>query len=142
MPTFTHGDAQDLLDAFKLAWESRDPESIVNLFAADGEYREDPFADPLVGSNAIRARWNELAASQVHVEFDAERIWVSGDTVLASWHAAYTRRQTAERVRVRGFMTLELDDGRLISRMRRWPAERVVGVDSTTRPELETAHGR
>ena len=142
MPTFTHGDAQDLLDAFKLGLESRDPESIVNLFAPDGEYREDPFAEPLVGSNVIRARWNELAADQVHVEFDAERIWVSGETVLASWHAAYTRRQTAERVRVRGFMTLELDDARLISRMRRWPAERVVGVDSTTRPELETAHGR
>jgi hypothetical protein len=94
------------------------------------------------GANAIRAYWNEAAESQVHVEFDAERIWVSGRTVLASWHAAYTRRATAERVRLRGFMTLELDADRLISRFRSWPAERVVGLDSTTRPEMEAVHGR
>jgi hypothetical protein len=142
MPTLTHGDAQDMLDIFKRGWEGRDPDLIMSLFRADAEYRDDPFAEPMTGTNAIRARWNEIAASQLNIEFDAERIWVSGMTVLASWHAAYTRRSNGERVRTRAFTTLELDEERAVHRYRQWPLERVVGIDSTVRPEAEAADGR
>lgn len=138
MRQLTPGDGQDLLDAYKRAWETRDPELAVELFTPDAEYREDPFAEPMRGSNAIRAYWNEAAVSQIHVEFDAERIWVSGNTVLASWHAAYTFRSTAERVRLRGFMTLELVDGGKVERFREWWHRKVVGTDTTvTREEME-----
>ncbi len=140
MPSLSHGDAQDLLATFKRAWERRAPDEIVELFDTNAEYRPEPFADPLQGLNAIRALWNDIAATQAHVEFDAERIWVSGGTVLASWHAAYTTRATAERVRVRGFMTLELTESnpRRVQRMKQWPIERVVGKDSTLEAEEKT----
>lgn len=137
MPSLTHGDAQDLLDTFKRGWEKRDPELILELFDRDAEYREDPFSPPLAGSNDIRALWNHIAAIQAHVEFDAERIWVSGSTVLTSWHAAYTTRASGERRRVRGFMTLELNDDHKVQRFRQWAVERVVGTDSTMPPEGE-----
>jgi limonene-1,2-epoxide hydrolase len=135
VPELSHGDAQDLLAEIKRGWEGRLPDAIVDLFAADADYRESPFTRPLSGSNAIRARWNDVCARQVNVEFDAERIWVSGATVLASWHAAYTRRRTAERVRVRGFTTFELDDAGKVRRFRQWPVSRVVGHDQTFRAE-------
>ena len=131
MPNLTPGDAQDLLATYKRGWERRDPETIMSLFRDDAEFREDPFVDQLTGVNAIRARWNHICANTANVEFDAERVWVNGSTVLASWHGAYTRRATSERVRVRGFMTLELTDDRHIQRFRQWPTERVVGTDST-----------
>jgi hypothetical protein len=131
MTTLTHGDAQDLLAAFKEGWEKRSVDMIVELFDKDIDYRPDPFSDPLVGLNAVRSLWNDVTASQAHVEFDAERIWVSGSTVLASWHAAFTRAATAERVRVRGFMTMEMGDDRRVVRLRQWPTEHVVGRDST-----------
>jgi ketosteroid isomerase-like protein len=135
MPEFTHGEAQDLLDAYKRAWEGRNPDAAVDLFAPDAEYRTDPFEEPLRGANAIRAYWNHAAATQANVDFDAERIWVSGETVLATWHAAFTRRSTAERVRLRGFMTLELGAGGKVHRFREWTHSRTVGVDSTIAPE-------
>jgi len=53
--------------------------------------------------------------------------------VLGSWHVALTERATADRVRVRGFSTVELDDHGRIARMREWPVRRVVGVDSSYR---------
>ena len=139
MTTLSHGDAQDLLATFKRGWERRSPDEIVELFDANAEYRPDPFADALQGVNAIRALWNDVSAAQAHVEFDAERIWVSGATVLASWHAAYTQRATSERVRVRGFMTMELNESqpRRVQRMKQWPLERVVGTDSTFAAEEE-----
>jgi hypothetical protein len=131
----SHGDAQDLLAAFKRGWERRSPDEIIELMDRDIDYRADPFAEPVVGLNAVRELWNGYAATQAHVEFDAEHIWVSGVTVLASWHAAYTRRATAERVRARGFMTMELGDDRRVRRLRQWPIERVVGADRTFEAE-------
>lgn len=140
MAPISHGDAQDLLATFKRAWERRSPDEIVEIFDANAEYRPDPFAEPLQGLNAIRSLWNEIAATQAHVEFDAERIWVSGGTVLASWHAAYTRRATSERVRIRGFMTMEMNESqpRRVQRMKQWPQERVVGSDATFAAGEET----
>jgi hypothetical protein len=135
VPPLSHGDAQDLLAAFKRAWERRSPDEIIELMDPDIDYRADPFAEPLVGLNAVRELWNDYAATQAHVEFDAEHIWVNGPTVLASWHAAYTRRATAERVRARGFMTMELTEERRVKRMRQWPTERVVGADRTFEAE-------
>lgn len=135
MPDLTHGAAQDLIAQAKRGWEERLPDVIVDLFAAAASYRESPFTAELTGHNAIRARWNDICARQRNVDFDAERIWVSGHTVLVAWHAAYTRASTAERIRVRGFTTLELDAAGKVSRMRQWPVSRLVGRDETYRPD-------
>jgi hypothetical protein len=135
VPSPTPGDAQDILATYKRGWEKRDPDVIMSLFGPDAVYREDPFTDELAGANAIRERWNHICANTTNVEFDPERVWVAGSTVLASWHAAYTRSLDGGRVRVRGFMTLELDDARLIGRFRQWPFERLVGSVSTYKIE-------
>jgi len=138
MPQLTPGDGQDLLAAWKRGWESRSPDTILDLFDDDAEYRAAPFTEPLKGANAIRELWNVMAANQANVEFDAEHVWVSGSTVLASWHAAYTRRDAGgERVRAYGFMTAEMNDAGKVWRMRQWPVERVVGQDSTFKPEVD-----
>ncbi len=107
---------------------------MMELFSDDAEYRADPFMQPLMGSNAIREHWNTSVAEQAHVEFDAERVWVSGRTVLGSWHVALTQRATAERIRIRGFSTMELDEAGLIAQMRDWSVKRVVGIDSGQKP--------
>jgi ketosteroid isomerase-like protein len=135
MAQLTPGDAQDLLERYKRAWESRDPDLAMALYRPDAELRLDPFEDPALGANAIRAIWNDVAATQTNVEFDAERTWANGQTVLASWHAAFTRRSNAERVRIRGFSTFELDDAGLIQRARQWAVMRVVGRDATVEVE-------
>ena len=131
----TPGDGQDLLERYKQAWERRDPDAAMNLYRDDAEVRLDPFEDPRLGANAIRELWNDVAATQTNVEFDAERVWVVGQTVLASWHCAYTWRQTADRYRIRGFSTFELDDAGKIQRQRQWAQFRVVGKDATVKAE-------
>lgn len=135
MTQLTHGDAQDLLATWKRGWETRNPDVIVELFDRDADYRPQPFVEPQMGVNAIRAHWNDIAASQANIDFDAEHIWVSGSAVLSSWHAAYTLRRTGERIRVYGFMTFELGDDGRVRRFRQWPIERIVGRDSKFVPE-------
>ena len=131
MPSLTPGDGQDLLARLKTATERRDVDLAVALFREDAEYRPDPFEEPRVGANAIREALNADAEARANVEWDAERIWISGGTVLASWHGAHTQRADGERIRTRGFLSLELDDERLISRLRGWTLARAVGRDSS-----------
>lgn len=133
------GDGHDLFARFKKAREKRDPDGLMELFAEDAEYRVDPFMTPLTGENAIREHWNMVVASEAHVDFDMERVWVVARTVLASWHGAYTRQGSGDRIRVRGFSTVELDDQGLVTRWRDWPQERHIGTDSKFRPEPEPA---
>jgi len=129
--TLTPGDGQDLFARWKRAWEGRDPDAVLELFSEEAEYRIDPFIQPLTGAVAIREHVNRIVATQDHIEFDAEHVWVSGRTVLGNWHGALTRRASAERVRVRGFSAIEVDDDGLIARIREWTVTRVVGTDSS-----------
>jgi ketosteroid isomerase-like protein len=134
MPDLTHGDAQDLVERLKRAWEKRDVDAAVDCFADDAELRPDPFAPAMRDATAIRAWCNAVAAKVVHAEADAERIWLAGDTVLVAFHGAWTTRASADRTRIRGMLTLELDAERRVSRARAWALTKVVGSDSTIEP--------
>jgi ketosteroid isomerase-like protein len=115
-----HATGSDLLDRYGQAWESFDGDAWTALFTDDVEYHADPFEPPMVGHNAVRAYLLKAAERQEQVEFTVERHWVAGSIVLAVWHASFVHRGDAARVRLAGFMTLEIaDDGR-IARLREW----------------------
>jgi len=112
--------AGDLLEAYGRAWETFDGDAWVAIFDDEAEYHEDPFGVPLVGHNALRAYLLAASASQRDVEFTVERHWVSGDTILAAWHATFTRRASGRSVRMAGFTTAEVSPDGRISRFREW----------------------
>jgi hypothetical protein len=78
-----------------------------------------PFQPPLVGHNAVRAHLLAAAEAEDQVEVTFERHWVSGSTVLAAWHMSYVGRSDRSRVRVAGFLTLEMQADRC-ARVRLW----------------------
>ena len=112
--------AGDLLEAYGRAWQDFDGDAWTGLFTKDAEYHEDPFRDPLVGHNALRAYLLDASATQRDVEFTVEQHWVSGSAVLAAWHATFMRRENGKLVRLAGFLTAEVAAGGKISRFREW----------------------
>jgi ketosteroid isomerase-like protein len=121
--TIDHAGAETLLERFGAAWQEFDGDAWVDLFTDDVEFREDPFEPPLVGHNAVRAYLLRTAELQEQVEFTAERHWVVDPTILVAWHASYVARENGATVRLAGFMTLEIRDGR-IARLRQWVRRR------------------
>jgi ketosteroid isomerase-like protein len=111
--------AADFLERYRRAWERFDGDLLVSLFTEHAEYHVDPFEPPLVGHSALRAHWLKSADDQAQVQATIERHWVSGSTILAAWHASHVRRTNGARVRLAGFMTLEIRDERC-SRFREW----------------------
>lgn len=118
--TIDHARAGDLLAAFGRAWETFDGDAWSDLFDESAEYHEEPFEPPITGRNAIRAYLLKAAGMQRQVEFTVERHWVSGRTVLAAWHASWIRTADGTRIRLAGFMTLELGPDERIVRFREW----------------------
>jgi limonene-1,2-epoxide hydrolase len=116
----SYAQAGELLERYRRAWETFDGDAWTELFSASVEYHEDPFAEPLVGRNAVRAYLNEAAESQEQVEMTIERHWAVQSTVLAAWHASFIRRPTRQRVRVAGFLEAEVDEAGRIARFREW----------------------
>lgn len=121
--TIGYAEAGELLAAFARARERFDGDLVVSLFSADAEYHEDPFGPPIVGHNAIRARWLEAAATQDQVEFTIERHLVSGATIVAIWHLSSVLREDGGRRRASGVLVLDTRNGE-IERLREWSQER------------------
>ncbi len=117
-----HAAGDNLLDTLARLVTDYDGDRLVALFDEGAELRPDPFADPLVGRNAIRAYWSSAVEAMSQADVAVERHWESGDTVLASWHLSYVGADRA-RVRLAGFVTIELAGG-AIERLKVWSSRR------------------
>ena len=83
----THDDVQHWLERYVAAWDTYDPAAIGALFADSAEYRYQPWADPVVGRDAIVASWTEdqdkPASWAAHYDvwaFDGERASAIGES--------------------------------------------------------------
>ncbi len=122
--TISYAQGFDLLTALVAARLACDGDSYTDLFAETAEVSHDPFAPPLAGHNALRAYLLEAADTERYYDLAIERHWVSGDTVLAAWHASWNRRTDEAKVRQAGFLTAEVgEDGRIV-RLRHWTVTR------------------
>ena len=97
---------------------------LVDQFAEACEMVIDPFEAPLVGHNALRAYLNDAAEAERWFELEIERHWVSGSTVLAAFHASWTRIADEVKVRQAGFLSAEMGEDRRIVRLKLWTVSR------------------
>jgi hypothetical protein len=122
--TLTYAGAHDLLEALVRARTGYDGDRYVDLFAEAAEVTLDPFAPALVGHNALRAYLNDAAEAERHYDLAIERHWVSGDTVLAAWHASWNRVPDEAKVRQAGFLSAEVGEDGRIARLKHWTVTR------------------
>jgi ketosteroid isomerase-like protein len=119
-----YAEAHDLLDRFVQARMRYDGDVWTDLFAEDAEVVLDPFEPPLAGHNALRAYLLHAAEAERWFDMTVERHWVSGDTVLAAWHASWSRRSDEAKIRQAGFLSAEVGEGGRIARLRYWAVTR------------------
>ncbi len=106
------------LDAYKRAWEGRDPDQVVGIFTEDAIYAETPFAAPAVGHDGIRRYWENATGPQRDVSFGYDII--SADPAVVHWTAGFALPAHGNRGQLDGVFHLEFAaDGRC-SRLREW----------------------
>jgi hypothetical protein len=122
--SITYARAHDLLEALVRARMRYDGDAWTDRFVEDAEVVLDPFEPALVGHNALRAYLLDAAEAERWFDLAVERHWVSGDMVLAAWHASWNRRSDEAKVRQAGFLSAEVgEDGRIV-RLRQWTVTR------------------
>ena len=109
------------LDAYGRAWETRDPEAVIELFTEDATYQETPFSEPMRGRQAIHEYWAEkVARSQEQVSFGCEILAAAGDAGIAHWWASFVRTRSRTRVKLDGIFLLSFDSPDRCRALREW----------------------
>jgi hypothetical protein len=116
--------AYDLLEAFVRARRDHDGDAFTGLFADDARMSLDPFTPPLAGHNALRAYLLQAANDERQYDLTVERHWVSGDAILAAWHASWNRGANGAVTRQAGFLVAELNEDGQITQLRLWAVSR------------------
>ena len=120
----TYADAHDLLEIFVRARMAHDGDAWTDRFTESAEVVLDPFETPMVGHNALRAYLLAAAAAERWFDMAIERHWVAGTTVLAAWHAGWTRTSDEAKVRQAGFLSAEVGEDGRIGRLKQWTVTR------------------
>jgi SnoaL-like protein len=108
------------LDAYGRAWEARDPEAVIALFAEDGTYQETPFVEPMCGRPAIAAYWSRATGPHTNVHFEYEVLALDSNQGIARWCCSFVRVPVKASLKLYGIFVLQFDrEGRCQS-LREW----------------------
>src|SRR6059036_197967 len=77
------------VERYRRTWESNDPDDIESLFADDGRYLTEPYAEPWAGREAIVRGWLEHRDEPGQTEFTFEVIAVDGDLGIVRGQTKY-----------------------------------------------------
>lgn len=80
-------DIEQFMQGYKAAWEGRDEALFCALFAADGVYRNTPFAEQR-GHVQLAAYWQRVKL-QEDVRLDYQVLAAAPGSGIAHWHVTY-----------------------------------------------------
>ena len=104
-------DVTEWVKSYRKAWETADTDLLLTLFTEDASYRSNPFEEPHVGHDGIRAYWDGVTSQQRDARVSMGKPFVDGDRVAVEW---WTRMVSeGEEVTLPGCLVLRFEaDGR------------------------------
>lgn len=77
------------VDAYRVAWESNDPDDIRGLFTPDATYRTEPWAEPWVGHDEIVRHWLDGADAPGDATFRWEPLVETDEVAIVEGTTQY-----------------------------------------------------
>ena len=108
------------LDSYGKASQENDAGASAELFSPDARYYETPFAEPMIGREAIYQYW--LAGAQTLKDKQAtyEIYSVKDRLGIARWRSQFTVIQSGKRVMLDCLFLVMFDEDGLCSEFREW----------------------
>jgi hypothetical protein len=119
-PDMNEATLQKWLEAYRRAWENRDPQAAAGLFSEDAIYQETPFAALMRGKKAILEYWKNVTRTQDDISVSCEVMAICEDMCFAHWHAAFTRLPMRSRLELDGIFLLRFDRHGQCTALREW----------------------
>lgn len=112
------GVVESWLEAYRVAWETRDPDAAAALFTDDATYLEEPYGEPFLGRAGVKEYWERVTATQSDIEFRTGTPIVDGRRAAVEWWV--TLRNGGADVTLAGEFWLEFDDAGLCRTLREY----------------------
>jgi mannose-6-phosphate isomerase-like protein (cupin superfamily) len=107
------------LDAYEGAWRSPGTDALRRIFSADAVYLKSPYAEPVVGLDAIAAMWDEERdGPDEFFTMSREVVAVSGDVGVGRVEVTYG---DPARQHYRDLWVVRFDDAGLAVHFEEWP---------------------
>jgi ketosteroid isomerase-like protein len=107
------------IEAYEHAWRAPGTEGLSRLFTADAVYLHSPYAEPVVGLNALRKMWNDEREGPDEVfTLATEIVAVEGETAVVRTEVRYGDPVDQE---YRNLWVLRLHADRRCSWFEEWP---------------------
>lgn len=120
MKALTRDHIQQWMETYGSASAENDPQASANLFAENAAYYETPFAEPMIGRDAIYEYWNKGAQNLKDKESSFEIIAVNGNTGIARWQSKFTVLESGKRLELDCLFIVEFDNDGLCQTFREW----------------------
>ena len=108
------------LEAYARAWENRDAEAAVELYAENATYQETPFSPPMRGREAILNYWKNVARTQEDIHVECQILALAAPACFAHWHASFRRLPMNIRLELDGIFLLTFDAEYRCTSLREW----------------------
>lgn len=120
MKALTREHFQQWMETYGRASAENDPQASANLFAENAAYYETPFAEPMIGRDAIYEYWNKGAQNLKDKESSFEILAVNGNTGIARWQSKFTVLESGKRLELDCLFIVEFDNDGLCQTFREW----------------------
>jgi hypothetical protein len=116
----THERLTAWMTEYGRASAENDPRASANLFAQNAAYYETPFAEPMIGRDAIFEYWNKGAQELKDKESTFETLSVQDNLGIARWQSKFTVIESGKRFALDCLFVIEFDDDGLCHTFREW----------------------
>lgn len=106
------------VEAYRVAWETRDSKAAGALFAEDSSYRDHIFDEPHLGRGGVEAYWSDVTSAQADVEVRMGTPFVDGNRVAVEFWT--TMLAGGEPLTLPGCLLLRFDDDGLCTDLREY----------------------
>ena len=113
-------DVERWLSDYGRAWEGRDVDRFVGLFADDVRYFWTPFEEPRRGRDELGRAFAAATARQEAIRFTADVVGVSGSAAVAHWRCTFRRPDSGSEVHLDGMFMMEFDGHGRCAVFREW----------------------
>lgn len=120
MNALTHAQFHHWLDIYSRASIENDPRASATLFAETAVYYESPFADPLVGRDAIFQYWANGARTLKDKASTCDILAVQAQRGIARWQSQFTMIDSGKRLALDCLFVVEFDATGLCQMFREW----------------------
>jgi ketosteroid isomerase-like protein len=109
-----------LIDTFGRGWSKGDVDLLMSVLAPGVIFIDNPFSEPIRGTEAVRRYWLEVPYNQSEVSFSSGEIYSAGPWFSTEFKCVFRRRRTGEWIDTRGAVFCETEGERIVEMRMYW----------------------